>query len=175
MGLIPTFTLDGSQELIIVAIAFVYTIIIVALQRKLSNAKRLRDIQAHISVVTKEMNKMMKDKVPEAQILAKQKEVMPLLKESMMLSMRSMVVILPMYVIMLYVIIPHISLGTSATTSSIRNFFIIVVIALGLVAAIIMMVYDKSQVKKEERQLEKETPGQIKREIDALEKETNKR
>lgn len=171
MGLIPTFTLTGNQEVIIFLIALAYTTIVVFIQRKLSNAKRLRDIQAHVALVSKEMNQMLKNKAPEAEVMAKQKEIMPLLKESMTLSMKPMLVLLPMYAIMLYLIIPAIPLGTSATVSSVRSFFIIVVIGTGLAAAAIMMVYDKQQVKKGEKKLEKEDPAQVEREIKALDKQ----
>ncbi len=154
MGIIPTFTLSQPQEIIIIVIAVAYAMLAVIIQRKLSNAKRLREIQAEISKVTKEMNKMMKDKVPEAQIVAKQKEMMPLLGESMKSSMKPMFVILPMFLIVYYVLVPMIPFGAPATPKSIQQFFFIVVFISGIVSAIVLMIYDKQQTKKVEKVLE---------------------
>jgi uncharacterized membrane protein (DUF106 family) len=169
MGLIPTYTLTQSQEIIIAVLAVIYAIVSVTIQRKLSNAKRLREIQAHISKVTKEMNQMMKNKVPDAEINAKQKEIMPLLGESMKSSMKPMFVILPMFLVVYYVLIPMIPFGAPATPKSIQSFFFIAVFVSGIVSAIALMIYDKKMTKKEEQLLEKESPAQIKKEIEALE------
>lgn len=171
MGLIPTFTLSQSQEVIIAILSIIYAIVSVAIQRKLSNAKRLRDIQAHISMVTKEMNQMIKDKVPDAQISAKQKEIMPLLSESMRSSLKPMFVILPMFLIVYYVLIPMLPFSAPSTPKSIQSFFFICVFVAGIVAAVTLMVYDKKMTKKEEKQLAKESPAQIEREVKALDKQ----
>jgi uncharacterized membrane protein (DUF106 family) len=154
MGIIPSFTLDPSQEMIIIVLAVAYALFAIAIQRKLSNAKRLREIQAQISKTTKEMNLMMKNKVPEAEIVAKQKEMMPLLGESMRSSMKPMFVILPMFLIVYYLLIPKLPLGPSATPKSIQDFFFIVVFVVGIISAIVMMLYDKQQTKKTEKALE---------------------
>lgn len=154
MGLIPTFTLSQPQEIILIVIAVAYALFAVFIQRKLSNAKRLREIQAQISKTTKEMNQMMKDKVPEAQIMAKQKEMMPLLGESMRSSMKPMFVILPLFLIVYYVLIPKIPFGAPSTPKSIQAFFFIVVFVVGIITAIAMMIYDKQQTKKVEKALE---------------------
>ena len=153
MGIIPTFTLSQPQEIIIIVIAVAYAMLAVTIQRKLSNAKRLREIQAEISKVTKEMNKMMKDKVPEAQIVAKQKEMMPLLGESMKSSLKPMFVILPMFLIVYYVLVPMIPFGAPATPKEIQQFFFIVVFISGIVSAIVLMIYDKQQTKKAEQKV----------------------
>lgn len=158
MGLIPVFTLTQSQEMIIVVIAVAYALFAVVIQRKLSNAKRLREIQAQISKTTKEMNLMMKNKVPEAQIMAKQKEMMPLLSESMKSSMKPMFVILPLFLLVYYVLIPMIPFGAPATPKSIQSFFFTVVFVVGIATALVMMVYDRQQTKKAEKLLDQTPP-----------------
>ena len=158
MGLIPTFTLTQSQEMIIIVIAVAYALASVAIQRKLSNAKRLREIQAQISKTTKEMNLMMKNKVPEAEINAKQKEMMPLLGESMRSSLKPMFVMLPMFLIVYYVLIPQIPFGAPSTPKSIQAFFFIVVFIAGILCAVAMMIYDKQATRKEEKRLEATPP-----------------
>lgn len=154
MGLIPSFTLTQSQEIIIAVIAVVYALISVILQRKLSNAKRLREIQAQISKTTKEMNQMVKNKAPEAEINAKQKEMMPLLSESMKSSFKPMVVLLPLFLITYYILIPRLPFPAPTTTASIQHFFFICVFVAGIVSAVTMMIYDKRMTKKEEKALE---------------------
>jgi uncharacterized membrane protein (DUF106 family) len=156
MGLIPTFTLTQSQEIIIIVIAVAYALFAVVLQRKLSNAKRLREIQAHITKTTKEMNLMIKNKAPESEIMAKQKEMMPLLGESMRSSLKPMFVILPMFLIVYYLLIPNLPLGGTppATPKSIQSFFFIVVFIVGIISAIGLMIYDKQATKKAEKELE---------------------
>jgi uncharacterized membrane protein (DUF106 family) len=155
LGLIPTFTLTSSQETIIVALGLVYALFAVAIQRALSNPKRLREIQAQISKATKEINQMVKSKVPEAQIMAKQKEIMPLLGESMKSSMKPMFVILPLFLIVYYVLVPKLPLGAPATPKTIQEFFFMVVFIAGIVAAIALMIYDKLQTKRLESTLPK--------------------
>ncbi|MDE1865969.1 MAG: DUF106 domain-containing protein [Candidatus Micrarchaeota archaeon] len=159
MGLIPTFTFTTSQEAIIIVIAVAYAIFAVVVQRKLSNAKRLREIQAQISKISKEMNKMMKEKVPEAQIMAKQKEMMPLLGESMRSSMKPMFVILPLFLVVYYVLVPQLPLGAPATPKTIQQFFFLVVFVVGLISAVVMMIYDRTQTKKMEKELDSEKPA----------------
>jgi len=158
MGLIPTYTLTQSQETLIAVLAILYAVVSIVIQRKLSNAKRLREIQAHISKVTKEMNQMMKNKVPDTEIAAKQKEIMPLLGESMKSSMKPMFVMLPMFLVVYYVLIPMIPFGSPATPKSIQSFFFIAVFVSGIVSAIAMMIYDKKMTKKEEMALEGTQP-----------------
>ncbi len=159
MGLIPVFTLTQSQEIIIAVLAVLYALVSVAIQRKLSNAKRLREIQAQISKVTKEMNQMVKNKAPEAEIAAKQKAMMPLLGESMKSSMKPMFVILPMFLIVYYVLIPMLPFPAPATPKNIQQFFFVAVFISGIVAAVIMMVYDKKATGKAEKVLEGAQPA----------------
>lgn len=159
MGLIPVFTLTQSQEVIIALLAVVYALVSVLIQRKLSNAKRLREIQAHIAKVTKEMNAMMKAKAPDAEINAKQKEMMPLLGESMKSSLKPMFVILPMFLIVYYVLVPMIPFPAPATPKNIQQFFFIAVFISGIVSAIALMIYDKKLTKKEEMVLEGKVPA----------------
>jgi uncharacterized membrane protein (DUF106 family) len=159
MGLIPVFTLTQSQEVIIVILAVIYAMVSVVIQRKLSNAKRLREIQAHIAKVTKEMNAMMKAKASDAEIAAKQKEMMPLLGESMKSSLKPMFVILPMFLIVYYVLVPMIPFPAPATPKNIQQFFFIAVFISGIVSAVCLMVYDKRLTKREEQAMEMGLPA----------------
>lgn len=145
-GLLPV--LPMNVELIVIAIAIVYTAISILLQRKLSNPKRMREIQAKIQLVQKEMNAMLKDKAPQEQMMAKQKEVMPLMGESMKNSMKPMLVLLPMLLVVYYWLIPAIPLF-AGNIGPVKELFFIVVFGIGMVAAIFIMLYDRKKGKQE--------------------------
>ena len=114
-GLRPEHTPSPNpRRLILIVIAVAYALFLCFRCRgSYRTPSRLREIQAQISKTTKEMNQMMKDKVPDAQIMAKQKEIMPLLGESTRSSMKPMFVILPLFLIVYYVLIPNILFGSA--------------------------------------------------------------
>lgn len=154
MGLIPTFTgLTTGTEMIILAIAIIYALGTIALQRKVMNAKKMRQIQAKIQKESKELNEMVKRKAPDAEIAAKQKAMMPLLSESMKSSIKPMFVILPLFLIVYYVIVPALPLAPG-NTKSVQGFFFICAFVIGLIAAIILMISDRKTAKKELAEME---------------------
>ncbi len=109
MGLLPVLPLN--VELIVVGMAVAYTLISIFAQRKLTNPKRMREIQYKAKMMQKEMNEMMKNKASQEELMAKQKEFMPLMGEQMKNSMKPMLVILPLLLIVYYVIMPVLPLG----------------------------------------------------------------
>jgi uncharacterized membrane protein (DUF106 family) len=150
MGLIPTFTgLTTGTEIIILIIAVVYALGSVALQRKVSNAKKLRQTQSKVQKVSKELNEMVKNKASQEAIAAKQKEMMPLLSESMKSSIKPMFVILPLFLVVYYVLVPALPFA-SGNVKSVQGFFFIAVFVIGFIAAIILMINDRRITKKEE-------------------------
>jgi uncharacterized membrane protein (DUF106 family) len=152
MGLIPI--LPQNVEVILIIMAVIYTGISIAVQRLLSNPKKMREIQAKVSIMQKEMNAMLKSGAPQEQLAAKQKEFMPLLGEQMKNSMKPMLVILPLLFLTYYVIIPHIPIITSSNLGSSKTFFFIIVFSLGIVSAIIILLYDRQKSKQEMKLLE---------------------
>jgi uncharacterized membrane protein (DUF106 family) len=151
MGLLPV--LPFNVELIIIVMALVYTGISILAQRKLSNPKRMREIQYKVKIIQKDMNDMIKNKAPQEQLMAKQKEFMPLMGEQMKSSMKPMLVILPLLLITYYLILPALPIGASNLSGS-KELFFIIVFAVGIVVAIIIMVYDRKQAKKEQKEAE---------------------
>jgi uncharacterized membrane protein (DUF106 family) len=150
-SLIPNFGLAQSSMVIVVALAIVYAASTVVLQRKLSNAKRMREINAKIQKVTKEMNQMVKNKAPEAEIAARQKEIMPLLHESMKSSLKPMFVVLPIFLVVYYLLLPMLPFAAAANnTKGVQGLFFIVVFITGMVLAITMMIHDRKMTKLEE-------------------------
>jgi uncharacterized membrane protein (DUF106 family) len=133
----------------ILIIAVVYALGSVALQRKVSNAKKLRQTQSKVQKVSKELNEMVKNKASQEAIAAKQKEMMPLLSESMKSSIKPMFVILPLFLVVYYVLVPALPFA-SGNVKSVQGFFFIAVFVIGFIAAIILMINDRRITKKEE-------------------------
>jgi len=146
MGILPVLPIN--VEIMIIVIAVAYTAISILAQRKLTNPKRMREIQYKAKVMQKEMNEMLKNKAPQEELMAKQKEFMPLMGEQLKSSMKPMLVILPLLLIVYYVIMPVLPLGAGNLTGS-KELFFIVVFGLGIVSAIVILLYDKGKTKKE--------------------------
>ncbi len=147
---------------VIVAIAVAYTFSALFLQRKLSNPKKMREIQRKVKENTKALNEMAKGGASREAIMAKQKEVMPLLSESMKGQMKPMFVVLPLFLVFYYALLPYIISGLGASTSTVdfifsgltlQNFFFMIVFMLGIVSSIAIMIYDRKKGKQEELEL----------------------
>lgn len=153
MGLLPNFMLTGNEMLILVAISILYAIGSILMQRKISNAKKLRATQAKIQKVTDEMKVMMKNKASDAEIAAKQKEIMPLINETMMSSFKPMFVILPIFFLMYYLLIPHIPFAIG-NVKNVQYFFFLVTLVVGLILGIVFMIRDRKVMKMEMEAME---------------------
>jgi len=150
-GLIPS--LPENIEILMIVMAIIYTSISLAAQRLLANPKRMREIQAKVQVLQKDMNKMLKTNAPQEQLMAKQKEFMPLIGEQMKNSMKPMLVILPLLLITYYLIIPHLPIESTLIGPA-KEFFFVVVFSIGIIAAIGILIYDRKLIKKEVKQIE---------------------
>lgn len=147
---------------VVAAIAVAYTALALFLQRKLSNPRKMRDIQRRVKENTKALNEMAKSGAPREAIMAKQKEVMPLLSESMKGQMKPMFVVLPLFLAFYYALLPYVVSGMGASSStvnfifsglSMENFFFAVVFILGICSSAAIMIYDRRKGKQEEREL----------------------
>ena len=151
MGWIPV--LPQNIEIIIVAMAIVYTAISIAAQRLLSNPKKMREIQIRVSMMQKEMNEMMKRNAPQEEMMKKQSEFMPLMGEQMKSSMKPMLVIFPLLLLTYYVIIPHLPFATTSNVGSLKEFFFIIVLISGFASAAVVLLYDRQKSKEEAKQM----------------------
>lgn len=141
-------------EIAVIVIAIVYTAASIAIQRKLVDPKKQRETQYMISAITREMNAMVKSNAPQEQIKAKQQEIMPLMSKSMLSQFKPMFVILPVFLILYYGVLPHApawfpSLFGSVSAKMVQNQFFIVVIIMGFAASAIVMLYDRKKAKEE--------------------------
>lgn len=151
MSIIPNFGVGESAMIAIVLIAVAYAIVNITVQRKISNAKRMRQINAQMTKLSKELNDMIKNKANQADIEAKQKEMMPMLKESMMSSFKPMFVILPMFALVYYVLIPMLPFS-AGHVKGVQELFFITVFIVGFVLAMVLLVRDRKIAKMETEQ-----------------------
>lgn len=149
MGFLPV--LPTNVEIIIIVIAVVYTAVSIAAQRLLANPKRMREIQAKVQAMQKEMNDMLKRNVPQEELAKKQKEFMPLLGEQMKNSMKPMLVIFPLLLLTYYVIIPNLPSVASNDIGGSKSLFFMIVFVLGIISAIVILVYDRHKTKQEKK------------------------
>lgn len=142
-----------------------YTIAAAIIQRKLSNPKKTRELQDKIKVYSDELNKMIKANAPKEEISMKQKEMMPLVKQSMMSNMKATVVLIPSFLVVYYLIVPYLfgglagqitsfSIGSSLITLQFRGIFFVTVFVLGMVVSISILVYDRKRAKKDAKIIE---------------------
>ncbi len=138
----------------ILAAGIIYTIVAVFVQRKLSNPKKMREIQDQIKIYTKELNAMVKNNAPKEEIAKRQAEMMPLMKQSLTLNMKSMFILLPSFLVVYYLIIPTVFgyLGTSAILLfgdklEYRGVFFVTVFILGICSSIGVLIYDRRRAK----------------------------
>ncbi|MGC8651877.1 MAG: EMC3/TMCO1 family protein [Candidatus Micrarchaeia archaeon] len=134
-----------QSELVVAVIALLYTLLSVALQRKLSNPVHLQEIQLKMNAISKELNAMIKSNAPKEQIAAKQKEIMPLMSESMRAQFKPMLVILPLFFIVYYALVPLLPLGTKGL--NIQESFFVAVLVFGLATSMVFLVKDRKKAK----------------------------
>jgi uncharacterized membrane protein (DUF106 family) len=136
--------------IIVMLIGIAYAGLVVVLQRKLVNQNRMRELQQKIKLITKEMQEMAKRKEDAS---AKQKELMPLMNESMKSQFKSMFVVLPIFFVLYYVLIPNIF---SAFNGDVYNFFVpltyaniffVAAFASGLVLSLAVQLLYRKQAK----------------------------
>jgi len=157
------FGIDDTAAIMLWALVF--SIISFESARRLGNRKRQKEIKAEIDAFQKEMNKAMKEKDEAAikRLEVRQKQVTDMMTEMMMLPMKSMIVAIPLFLIVIsliqqnftsFVITLPFGIHTNEITSlrilspsvyGPRGFFIVSSIFWGMV---VEMVYSKKFEKK---------------------------
>lgn len=149
MSIIPT-----PIVLAIVGLGLFEVFLSILAQRKLTNPKRMRQLQNRMKVVTKEMQELGNSASKEV-LLEKQNEVMKLMRENMGMMIKPMLVALPLFFILYYVILPA---GFNAYAGQTFQFvvpltykevFFVTVLICGLITSIIITVYDRKKMKEE--------------------------
>ncbi|MGC8676013.1 MAG: DUF2208 family protein [Candidatus Micrarchaeia archaeon] len=134
--------------------AAAYVALSIFLQRKLVNTKRLREIQSIIKAKSKELTELSKNHADAETLASKQKELTPLLSETMKMQFKPMLVILPIFIIVYYAVLPaFFAPGTKLSLFSFsmtyQIYFIVFSFIFGIIASIFVAIYDRKLQKRE--------------------------
>lgn len=150
-----------NVEVPIIMIAVAYIIGTLVIQRKAADTKKMRSVQLQIQEITKQLNEMIKNKVPNDEISKKQKEVMPLVTSSLKMQLKPMFIIFPLFMLVYYVMLPHLFGQYSKDTITLFSFqlnylmfFFAIVFLLGIISSIGILIYDKKQAAKEKTEFD---------------------
>lgn len=142
--------------IIIPLVAVAYVLVTVALQRKISNVERMRELQKSMKDKMKEVNAMVKSNADKTLIDAKSKELNAIASENMKHTMKSSLVVLPVMLVVFYYLLP-LAFGSSSFTVDIlsfkldyRTYFILMAIVVGLASSLVLNLYDKRRMKQKE-------------------------
>ncbi|MDE1851518.1 MAG: DUF106 domain-containing protein [Candidatus Micrarchaeota archaeon] len=142
--------------IIIPLVAVAYVLVTVALQRKISNVERMRELQKSMKDKMKEVNDMIKSNADKATIDAKSKELNAIASENMKHTMKSSLVVLPIMLVVFYYLLP-LAFGSSSFTVDIlsfklnyRTYFIAMALVIGLLSSAVLSFYDKRRMKQKE-------------------------
>jgi uncharacterized membrane protein len=143
-------------EVTLVAVA--YVLVSISLQRRLANPRQTYKVQDDIKRKSNELSELTKNKAAQAQIDAKQKEITGLLSQSMKASMKPMLVVLPFFLVLYYLVFPNFfpaaaTVSLFSMTLSYKTYFVAISFVVGLVISTSMMVYDRAKMKKEAAQV----------------------
>jgi len=142
--------------LLIVLIAVLYTLFSFVIQRKMVNMKKVYEMQETIKQKSKELSDMVKNGAKNEELMLKQREVMSLASKSMINQMKPMIIILPLFLVVYYWLLPsifptHPAVIIDGLKIAYNNFFIIVVFFFGLILSFSVMLIDRNKRKKEEQ------------------------
>jgi len=142
--------------LLIVLIAVLYTLFSFVIQRKMANMKKVYEMQETIKQKSKELSDMVKNGAKNEELMLKQREVMSLASESMINQMKPMIIILPLFLVVYYWLLPaifptHPTIVIDGAKFAYNTFFIIVVFIVGLILSVSVMLIDRSKRKKEQQ------------------------
>jgi len=147
--------------LAIIAFGLVEVVISIVVQRKLSNPRRARELQAKMNRLSKELQGLGSSASKEV-LTAKQNEIMALMKENMGMMIKPMIVALPLFLILYYVVLPagfNSFAGETFTFIVPLNYtslFFVTVLIFGIISSIIITIYDKKKMREETSMPEKQ-------------------
>lgn len=138
---------------LVALVAILYTILSFVIQRKMANMKKVYEMQEMIKAKSKELNEMVKRGAKNEELMAKQKEVMSLASSSMMNQMKPMIIILPLFFVVYYWLLPilfptHPMLIIDGLKLAYTAFFILIVFVFGMALSFSVLAIDKAKAKK---------------------------
>ena len=139
----------------IMAIAVVYSAFSALLQRKYLYNERMRGIRKNMGEKQKQLMALAKSDPNSPELSKRQKELMDIMGATMKDQMKPMIIALPLFFALYYVVLPMVSAGNTSYifnvlsfSLSYQTFFIVAIFALGLAFSIAGMLYDKIKDSK---------------------------
>lgn len=139
------------------SVGILYVLLSVFIQRKLSNMKKVYEIQNVIKTKTDRLSELAKlENASKEELNALQKEIMSLMPEAMKHQMKPILVLLPLFVIIYYMLLPFLFSASAANMKftsfnlTYQTLFFYTTFVLGLIASLTISVYDKKKMKKEQ-------------------------
>lgn len=140
--------------LLMVALGIGYIALITTLQRRvLTNPARIAELQLKINAVSAEVRQHLKNGNREL-AMQKQKEMMPHMKESTKMQMKSMFIVMPLSLLIYFVVMPAVFAGSSsyvlnfiAPMGYLAVFFWAALIS-GIVMSTVLMSRDRKRAKE---------------------------
>jgi uncharacterized membrane protein (DUF106 family) len=135
----------------ITAIAAVYALFVILLQRKLINIDRMYELRAKMNDKTTGLTNLIKSNAPKEEISQKQKELMDISTQSMKQQLKPLVVVFPLFLMLYYVALPHVfnmtsTLTLASFTISYSEFFVILLFVIGLIFSTSFSIYDRKRL-----------------------------
>jgi uncharacterized membrane protein (DUF106 family) len=140
------YGISTNAAIIMVVLGLAYAMGVTILQRKITNPKRMREVQMKSKILQKEMNDLVKSKASQELILAKQKEMLPLINESMVSAIKPLIIIFPLFILIYDYGIPKLPFIASSPGGGQWVFFVSALVS-GLVAGIVVYFIDKRAMK----------------------------
>ena len=142
--------------------AIVYVLFSVGVQRKLVDMRAMQEVQEVIKAKSKELNDMSKSGASQEKLAEKQKEITSLLGQSMKSQLKPMIVVLPIFFVVYYLIFPavfttnpNITLPLLGWSINYKTYFIAVAFVAGMALSLGLMLNDKLRIAKDKKMAEK--------------------
>lgn len=134
------------------AIAVGYALFSIVLQRKIVNIDKMYEIRARMNEHQNALMALIKSNADKEAISQKQKDVMNVSTESMKQVYKPMIVILPLYALLYYLLLPKLfnmsaTLNILSFTLSYHLFFVALTVIIGLIISQIFTFSDKRRLK----------------------------
>lgn len=161
-ALLAAQIMPTNIEIVVIVLALAYASLYAFSQVRLIDRKRMRELQSLMKQHQKDLGELIKNKAPQEHIDAKQKELMPVIKENMLSSLKPSLIMLPAFYILYRWFIPTAFASYASSTAyfivpslalSPSSLFFACTVVFGFVTSISILLYDRKKMKEEQATL----------------------
>ncbi|MDE1856538.1 MAG: DUF106 domain-containing protein [Candidatus Micrarchaeota archaeon] len=148
-------------ELVVIVVALAYASLYAFSQVRLIDRKRMRELQKLMKQHQKDLGELIKNKAPQEHIDAKQKELMPVIKENMLSILKPSLIMLPAFYILYRWLIPTAFASYASSVAYLipgfafgpSSLFFACSVIFGFVVSISVLLYDRKKMREEQAAL----------------------